>query len=352
MYPKLTINLNKFKHNLNTLNSLLESFGITMMAVTKVFCADQPLIDVINDSSVKYIADSRIQNLKSMKTSKKRVLLRLPSINNLDEVVLNSEISLNSELVTIEALNETAKKYQKTHEIIIMIDIGDLREGIYYKETIIETIKKIKSLKYIDLVGIGTNLTCFGGIIPEKETLKKLIDIIKTIKTTLNVEFNIVSGGNSSHLHLINSGEKVPYINNLRIGEALVLGRETSYGKQINDLYKDIFTLEADLIEVKLKPSIPEGRIGMNAFGETPIFSDLGLMKRGIIALGRQDVDFHEIIPVDESIRLIGSSSDHIIVDLTHASLDYQVGDRLLFNVTYGSLLSLMTSKYVTKTYL
>ncbi|MFW5865406.1 MAG: alanine/ornithine racemase family PLP-dependent enzyme, partial [Candidatus Izemoplasmataceae bacterium] len=150
----------------------------------------------------------------------------------------------------------------------------------------------------------------------------------------------------------INSGEKVPYINNLRIGEALVLGRETSYGKQINDLYKDIFTLEADLIEVKLKPSIPEGRIGMNAFGETPIFSDLGLMKRGIIALGRQDVDFHEIIPVDESIRLIGSSSDHIIVDLTHASLDYQVGDRLLFNVTYGSLLSLMTSKYVTKTYL
>lgn len=352
MYPKLIINLNKFKHNLLTLHQLLQDSKMSMMAVTKVFCADQKLIDIINESPVEFIADSRIMNLKSIKTSKTRVLLRIPSIHEAKEVVLNSEVSLNSELSTIEALNKYAKENDKVHGVILMIDIGDLREGLYYKENILDIVKRILPYKHIHLLGIGTNLTCYGGIIPEESTLEKLTNVITTIKNELHVDLKIISGGNSSHLYLLKNNIKVPYINNLRIGEALVLGRETSFGKPINELYQDVFTLEADLIEVKIKPSIPEGKIGMNAFGEIPQFSDLGLMKRGILALGRQDVDFHEINPIDTAVRLIGSSSDHIIVDLTHTSIDYQVGDILSFNLSYGSLLSLMTSKYVNKIYI
>lgn len=352
MYPKLLINLNKFKHNLWTLYQLLHDHGMSMMAVSKVFCADQKLIDIINDSPVEFIADSRIMNLRSMKTTKTRVLLRIPSVHELNEVVLHSEISLNSEIATIEALNQSSKVLDKVHGIILMVDIGDLREGLFYKENIIENIKKILTYSHINLVGIGTNLTCYGGIIPDEITLAKLTTIIKMIKETMNIELSIVSGGNSSHLYLLKNETKIPYINNLRIGEALVLGRETAFGNPIDDLYQDVFTLEADLVEVKMKPSIPEGKIGMNAFGEIPIFRDLGLMKRGIIALGRQDVDFHEINPLDTKVRMIGSSSDHIIVDLTHSTLDYQVGDIITFNLRYGSLLGLMTSRYVNKIYI
>jgi predicted amino acid racemase len=352
MYPKLSINLNKFRHNLTTLNNLLDTHGMTMMAVTKVFCAVQPLIDIINDSPVKFIADSRLMNLKTMKTTKTRVLLRLPSVHEANEVVTSCDISLNSEIETIKVLDNMSKKNNKRHGIILMIDIGDLREGLYYKENIIETIQKVMTLKHIDLVGLGTNLTCYGGIIPDEDTLSKLTRINSIIKDTLGLDLPIISGGNSSHLHLLKQDIKMPYINNLRIGEALVLGRETAFGQPINEIYQDVFTLEADLIEVKLKPSMPEGKIGMNAFGEIPIFRDLGLMKRGIIALGRQDVDFHELNPMDHTIRLIGSSSDHIIVDLTHSTIDYQVGDVLSFQLSYGSLLSLMTSQYVKKVYI
>lgn len=351
MYPLLRINLEKFKSNIEVIHSMCSKYRLSVMAVTKVFCADAKLVSVINQSRVEYIADSRLKNLHNIDTSKDKVLLRLPSMHELEDVVSTADISLNSEQETIEMLNYYACKNNKVHKIILMIDIGDLREGIYHKENIINTIQNIIKLDNIKLIGIGTNLTCYGGIIPDEQTLKRLIDIITLVKKTLNIDFEVISGGNSSHIHLLTDDYSIPYVNNLRIGEAFALGRETAYGEKIKDTFQDVFTLEADIIEIKYKPSIPEGLIGMNAFGEKPVFEDFGLMKRAIIAIGRQDVDFHELQPENDQIRFIGSSSDHIILDLTHTEKQYKVGDVLKFKVSYGSLLSLMTSQYVRKFY-
>jgi predicted amino acid racemase len=351
MYPKVRIDLNKYKHNVKTLQSLLQNNNITLMAVTKVFCAAQPFIDVLNELKVDYIADSRLLNLKTMDTSLSKVLLRIPSLHETNDVVRYADLSLNSEIETIIALNDSAKVQKKIHKIILMIDIGDLREGIYYKELITKAVLKIKTLKNIELHGIGTNLTCYGGIIPTEKTLGRLYDVINLVKQTLKMDFTLVSGGNSSHLHLLMNERHPSYINNLRLGESLVLGRETAYGDIIEDLHNDVITLETDIIEIKKKPSIPEGVIGMDAFGNKPIFRDYGLMTRGILAIGKQDVDYHQLIPFDEDIRLIGSSSDHIIIDLTHTKIDYKLGDIIRFRLSYGSVLSLMTSKYVEKYY-
>lgn len=351
MYPRVKINLEKYKHNVKTLHQLLQKNNISLMAVTKVFCAEQPFIDVLNEISVDYIADSRLLNLKNMDTSLPKVLLRIPSLYETDDVVTFSDLSLNSEIETIKALNQSAKKQGKIHKIILMVDIGDLREGMYYKELITQAVLDIKTLKNIELHGIGTNLTCYGGIIPTEKTLIRLHDVIDLIKQTLKMDFSLVSGGNSSHIHLLTSNQHPPYINNLRLGESLVLGRETAYGNTIDTLHDDVITLEVDIIEIKKKPSIPEGVIGMDAFGNKPTFKDYGLMTRGILAIGKQDVDYHQLIPLDGDIRLIGSSSDHIIVDLTHTEKDYKLGDIIKFRLSYGSVLSLMTSKYVEKYY-
>ncbi len=351
MYPRVKIDLKKYKHNVKTLYQLLQRHNITLMAVTKVFCAEQPFINILNEINVDYIADSRLLNLKNMDTSLPKVLLRIPSLYETDDVVIFSDLSLNSEIKTIKALNQSAKKHNIIHKIILMIDIGDLREGLYYKELITQAVYEIKNLKNIELHGIGTNLTCYGGIIPTEKTLIRLHDVIDLIKQTLEKDFPMVTGGNSSHIHLLTSDQHPPYINNLRLGESLILGRETAYGNQIDTLYNDVITLEVDIIEIKKKPSIPEGMIGMDAFGNKPTFKDYGLMTRGILAIGKQDVDYHQLIPVDDDIRLIGSSSDHIIVDLTHTKNNYKLGDIIRFRLSYGSVLSLMTSKYVEKYY-
>ncbi len=350
MYPKIVINTKKYRHNLKKLLNISHNKGITIMGVSKVFCADHNLIQVLIEENVDYIADSRIENLENISTNIPKVLLRIASFCDAERIVLNSDISLNSELKTIRRLDSFSKKHKIKHGVIIMIDLGDLREGIFEKSEIFEIIKNIIEYDNIDLKGIGTNLTCFGGVIPTVDTLKRLADIKSDIEEQFSISLDIVSGGNSSSIDLLIQGDIPSGINNLRLGESIVLGRETANGCLIEDTYSDVFTLEAEIIELKDKPSMPIGKIGMNAFGKKPIFIDKGNMKRAILAVGKQDVDHNELIPFD-SIDIIGSSSDHIIVDVTNSANTYEIGDIIKFKLTYSSILSLMTSKYVSKYY-
>ena len=347
-YPRLVTNLSKFESNVRTLTGRLAGFSVDVMAVTKVFKGSQPLIDILERSDVTFIADSRVSNLKEIRTSKPKVLLRVPMASEVDEVVRFSDISLNSQMQTIKALDIAARAYGVVHGVILMFDIGDLREGIFHRDDYMPDVFGVLSLDNIRLEGIGTNLTCYGGVIPTPETLERLITIKDTIEKTASIRLSVVSGGNSSGLHLLFSGQQPPGITNFRIGEAFVLGRETAWGNRIDDMHDDIFTLEAELVEVRRKPSMPEGLLGMNAFGETVSFEDKGMMTRGIIALGRQDVRCDDLIP-PPGIEVLGCSSDHTILHLQDDR--WKVGDVVTFKLNYGGILSAFHAKDVRKTY-
>ncbi len=348
MIPSLHINLEKYRHNLLFMHELLKSRGVTMMAVSKVFCADQQLIDVINETKIEYIADSKIENLKQMRTAKPKVLLRIPQISEVDDVISYSDISLNSELDTIYALDHAAMKKNLKHDIILMFDLGDLREGIYYQVDYIPMVKQILELKHINLYGIGTNLTCYGGLIPSFDVYKKLETIKQVIEKTFNIQITLISGGNSSSIQMIVDHQFPTFINNLRIGEILVLGRETAYGKHIESMYDDIFELHTEIIEIKHKPSMPEGELGCDAFGNKVDFKDEGIMKRAIIGIGRQEVYCENLI-APKGIRILGCSSDHLIVEIKEGN--YKVGDLMIFKLTYAGILSLSTSRYMRRVY-
>ncbi|MCF7926422.1 MAG: alanine/ornithine racemase family PLP-dependent enzyme [Candidatus Izimaplasma sp.] len=350
MTPTVYVDLTKFKENLLYLTHQCQKHHLSLMAVTKVFSADQKLIDVINDVEPAYIADSRIDNLKQIETKLPKVLLRLPALSEVEEVVQYADISLNSELKTIKALNESAEKHGKIHQIILMIDLGDLREGIFEKEELHSVVKKLLTFSHIKLLGLGTNLTCYGGVIPTVDVLNKLIQHKQDLEDTFDITIQLVSGGNSSSLELMFNNNLPKGITNLRLGESLVLGRETAYGKSLKNMHSDIFTLEAEIIELKNKPSVPIGPIGMNALGEKVTFEDKGIQKRAILNIGRQDINHTNII-VPNNISILGSSSDHLLLDVTHYKKPLSVGDTLRFKLTYGGILSLFTSKYVRRSY-
>ena len=141
-------------------------------------------------------------------------------------------------------------------------------------------------------------------------------------------------------------------ITNLRLGEVFVLGRETAYGELIEGAFDDAFVLEAEIVELQEKPSLPIGESGMDAFGQRPVYEDEGMMNRALIAIGKQDADLDGLVPVDQDITIKGGSSDHIILDLTKCGDRYNVGDVVQFKLTYGGLLRTMTSPYVEKNYL
>jgi len=354
MYPRLVIDLKKVKNNLDRITEMVKGSGSSLMIVTKGYSADMEIFKILDGSDIDYLADSRIQNLKKYEGAKKeRVLLRLPMNSETDEVVRYADISLNSELKTIKNLNESARRQNKIHKILLMIDLGDLREGIFFKneDEIYHTVEEVLKLNNIELFGLGVNLTCYGAVIPKRDNLSILVEIARKIEKKFDIKLQMISGGNSSSIYLIGRNELPEGINNLRVGEAFLLGGETAYSQKLEGFYDDAFTLEAEIVELKEKQSVPIGETGVDAFGNKPVYEDRGIIKRAIIAVGRQDVDPDALHPIDSKIDILGASSDHLILDTSKSDIKYNVGDIVNFKLSYSSLLRATTSGYVGRVY-
>ncbi|MEG2298546.1 MAG: alanine racemase, partial [Anaerovoracaceae bacterium] len=211
MYPKLVIDIEKLRSNLDGVAKITKEEGnCSLMIVTKGLCADPKMVEMVaNHSAVDFMADSRVANLASYadiarKNGKETLLLRLPMECEIEEVIKYADVSCNSELYTMDLLNKEAGKQSKKHKVILMIDLGDLREGIFYQdeEQIYDTIGKILAMENIILEGIAVNLTCYGAIIPKNDNLSQLGDFADKIEAKFNIKLNTVSGGNSSSIYL------------------------------------------------------------------------------------------------------------------------------------------------------
>lgn len=349
MYPRLEVDIEKLIHNARVVSDICKENNMTIAMVTKVYCAMEEVVEeIVNEGVIDYIADSRIQNLKKLSNIEiPKILIRIPMLSEVEDVIRYSDISFNSELKTIYKLNEEAKAQDKIHDVVVMVDLGDLREGYFEESELLNAIDEIIKLENIKLRGIATNLTCYGAIIPTKENLSKLEDLAKFIESKYNIHLDFVSGGNSSSIHLLQKNEMPEKISNLRPGEAIVLGRETAYGEKIGKTHQDVFKLIGEIVEIKEKPSIPIGEVGMDAFGNVPVYEDNGIRKRAIVGIGKQDIDISSIFPVKEEINILGASSDHMILDIT--DFDYEVGDTVEFLLDYGGVMSASTSEYVHK---
>lgn len=351
-YPRLILNQDKLQHNMQSLVRLAHERGVSIALVSKVVCADPVAVRCISASGADMLADSRIDNLRNSDTVLPKLLLRIGSPSEAADIVSVADISLESELVTLQALEDAASRHGKVHKVILMIDLGDLREGLMFTqwEEILCTARFVAEASHLELLGIGTNLTCYGSILPDEQNLGTLVSIAQRLQSELPVTFSIISGGNSTSVSMLLDGTLPDGINHLRLGESVHLGVIPGLYQPIDGLHQDVYRLEAELIEVQRKPSYPIGTKSRNAFGEEATFVDVGEQVRGILAIGRQDVPSDGLTPTDPDITILGSSSDHLIVDLTHAK-GYAVGDVLCFGLSYGALLSASTSKYVEKAY-
>ena len=361
MYPRLLIDLNKLKSNLDAVAKITkEQGGCSLMIVTKGLCADPEMAKMVaNHPAVDFMADSRVMNIKTYadearKNGKMTVLLRIPMHAEAADVVKYVDLSFNSELSTIRLLDEEAGKIGVKHNALLMIDLGDLREGIFYQneDQIFGAVEEILKMKNINLYGIGVNLTCYGAIIPKNDNLSNLVAIARKIEDKFGIKLNMISGGNSSSIYLIGRGELPQGINNLRLGESFLLGNDTAYGTKLPGTVSDTLILEAQIVELKEKPSLPIGEVGVDAFGQKPYYEDRGIIKRAIIAIGKQDTDIDSMEPLDEKIDILGGSSDHIILDVTKSDTEYKVGDVVRFVLGYGGMLKTATSPYVEKVYI
>lgn len=358
-YPMLEINLTKVRNNIDQIVRLCKDHNINVAGVIKGFNALEPIVDEYEKSECMQIASSRIQQLQQCKErgiTKPLMLIRIPMLSEIEEVVKYADISLNSEKVVLDAINEESKKQNKIHQVVLMADLGDLREGYFNEEELIHTAIYVEeSLTNLRLAGIAVNLGCYGSIKPTNINLGKLCDIATRIEECIGRELDIISGGATSSLTVLMDHKMPEKINHLRIGESILLNRDLPdfWGCNIPNMYSDAFKLKAEVVEVKEKPSYPIGEIFIDAFGNKPEYTDIGDITRALLAVGKQDIgDFDKIIPDDANIKPIGASSDHLIVDATGVKDTIQVGDIFEFELMYQAMLFLTESPWINKQYI
>lgn len=333
----VTVNLNALRENIQHTYEICKKKSIDLAVVAKSICADKRILEVIEESCADTIADSRLDNFYCMNTKKKRFLIRPASIMEAEAVVLYSDMSMQSSLITVKEIEMAAAKNNKIHDILIMIDLGDLRDGIYFSEyeTILEMAEYIHKSSYLRLTGIGANYNCFSQLLPDSKNMNIIADLFHKLKPFYDTDSPIVSCGNSSSSNLLtdNNCEVPREINQFRMGEAIVLGRDPADNTTIPGYRYDAFTMEAALIEVYDKPV--DGKV----------------MRRGVLSVGRQDLIIDYIFPIDERIRVLGACSDECVIDLSNAP-EYKVGDLIKFRLEYNALMTLFSGSFFQKKYI
>lgn len=353
-YPKLTIDLTKLGSNIDEVKKRCDLAGVEIAAVTKCVQSMPGVAKEFEKREVPYIASSRLSQLEKIKEAGIKtplMLIRVPMISEAERAVELADVSLVSEVPLIGALDRAAMKAGKKHGVILMDDLGDLREGFWDLGQLIDAAVLAEESEGIDLLGVGTNLGCYGSVLATPEKLHELVDDAKAIEERIGRKLKYISGGATSSFMRVLDGNLPSEINMLRIGEGIIVAKDLIdlYDYEMDYMNTDVSRLQAEVIEVKMKPTHPVGEIGYDAFRRQPEYEDRGMRKRALVAVGKVDYAFEGgLFPVDEGVEVVGASSDHTILDIEDAKRDIKVGDILEFVVDYGALVFLTSSSDVT----
>ena len=346
--PRLEIDLDKIHHNARTLVEQLGRRGIAVTAVTKATLGSPEIAQQLVRAGVAGLGDSRIENIEAMRRARipaTMTLVRSPMLSQVRRVVDHADVSCNTEVTVLRALAGAARAAGRVHGVVLMVELGDLREGILPAD-LDDVVREVLDLPGLVLTGIGTNLACQNGIAPDPANMAELSRLASTIETTFGISLDVVSGGNSANLDWALGGAELGRVDDLRLGEAILLGRETLRRDPVPGLATDAITLVAEVIESKVKPSKPWGTVGLTAFGAAPAIVDRGDRRRAILAVGHQDTDPAGLTP-GPGFEIVGASSDHLVVDAGRAPIT--VGDELTFQLDYSALTRAMASPFVAK---
>jgi predicted amino acid racemase len=360
---ELVIQTEKIKENIKSLSDFFEKYNIQWSLVTKVFSGDKEFLKhILTDDVIEKInsvGDSRLtslRNLRAVNPNMRTIYIKPPAEVYADEVVEYADISLNSSLSTIMALNEAAGKQGKIHQVIIMIELGELREGVN-RENLMSFYEKVFDLPNIDVIGLGSNLGCMYGIEPNYDKLLQLSIYKELISSRFNKDLKFISGGSSITLPLINQGTVPKNINHFRIGEAAFFGVSPLKNEQFMNLHTDTFEFRANIIELEKKKIVPEGVLSDANIGHTADFSDTDRHEttvKAILDFGMLDVDDEDLTALDSDIKFVGITSDMMVVDLGKNRTEdgkkkYHVGDEIVFKTNYMAVARLLNSKFIDK---
>ena len=351
MNPTMEINSKAILNNLKELKALTQKHGIKMSVVTKGLVGYEAVVRLLVENGADSICEAHIQNLiKFQDLPVEKWLIRSPLISEATETVKYADVSCASEIAVLEALSAAAVEQGRVHKVVIMLELGELREGCMPDE-IVSVCKTCLSLPGIELYGIGAHISSMFEIAPDDQNMNAIVEAAAKVEDELGIKLPLVSGGSSAMIKKLQDGELPATINHLRFGEAVLLGTIACFDVPFEGAMTDTFNLYAEIFEVKEKPSMPWGDRAPNALSiyKDPEFRDVGIRKRALVAVGRQDLQTKYLIPHDPDLKIVGDTCDCFVADITDCKKEYNPGDILGFSLRYHGIVTAIASEYIEK---
>ena len=347
--PRVEIDLGKIRANARYLVRRLGARGISVTGVTKAVCGHPDIAGAMMDGGVVGLADARIKNVVRMRNGGIACpvsMIRAPMLSEMEDVIQNCDASYNTEIDTIFKLGAAARQQGTSHDVILMIEMGDMREGIL-PEDIDGFAARVIAAPGVVLKGIAANLACLGNLAPTASDMAALSRLANQVEGACGPFVELVSGGGSANLPWALGEDSSGRVNNLRLGEAILLGTDPVTGQPITGLHTDAFALIAEVIETRDKPnSIPPASIAPE-LGILKLVRSDDLQARTVLGVGQQDTDTSGLT-FPSGIMFIGATSDHTVVDT--AKCGVPAGSEMKMGMNYSALMRAMSAPDVATT--
>lgn len=341
-------------HNYRFLQNLFDEDHIHWGVVSKLLCGTRIYLQELLDLGIREIHDSRVSNLKTIKQlnpNVQTVYIKPPAKRSIPSIIKYADVSMNTELDTLKLLSAEAIKQGKIHKVIIMVEMGDLREGVM-GEHLVHFYESVFELPGIEIIGLGTNLNCLHGVMPSTDKLIQLNLYKQIIELKFKREIPWISGGTSVTIPLLLNKQLPKEVNHFRVGETLYFGLDLFTGEVVPGMRGDVLELFTEIIEITEKPMVPIGELAANPQGVTmdidpELYGKTSV--RAIVDVGSLDIDPKYLVYDEHDFEIVGSSSDMLVLDLGENRKNRKVGDLVSFRLKYMGALGLLNSYYISK---
>ena len=343
-YPRLIIDLRILRKNMQEVMARANAAGIQVAGVIKACGGLEPVARLFQEEGCRWIASSRLEQLRHLKEEGimlPAMTIRIPMLSEIPEMVEVCDVSLQSDMPVLKATNEAAGAQGKIHQVILMKDLGDLREGFWEMSELIEAAKFVEAAPNLHLLGTGTNLGCYGSVTPTESKMKELVEVHREMEKAVGRKLEVISGADTTAFPRVLDGTMPSEVNSMRLGEIMVIGRDLPilYNTPTPFLRNDAWQFAAEVVEVRTKASHPIGELSVDAYGQKPVYEDIGMRRKALLAAGRADfAEPFELLPRTPGVRVLGASFDHTILDVTDAEPPVKIGDILRFDIRYTGI--------------
>ncbi len=340
----LEIRRENIAENTQKVLSLASREGMGLSVVTKFCLSDAFMLDLLAENGISSIAEANMASFSRAECSRLNlktgvIKTRLSDINTIHGGGFVPYVLYVSDEVLLRAV--AALPGNKKPRVFLIAEIGDFRDGFYLDDM----RGVLERNPNANICGISANFGCLSGKMP---TIEQIAEIRRTAD---DLRLSEVSIGGTVVYALLKSGAFKGLATQVRMGEALFFGYDSSSGTPLEGLKRGAFTLYGEILEIREKDVVPPSGGGLNAFGGSPAPRPYGRRRCAVMDFGALVSLSGDLVPLDPDVVFCGQTYDFTVADITNSTESYYTGGFMPFCAEYAACARAFMNPFVEKHY-